>query len=87
VAKVWPCKLAGPFGCRCPSIPTKPRFHSPLIEPDVRICRIRLSDQDSRLRSRRLEACRRIAADPASRAGTIGVTRPLRSRPPHFFTN
>ncbi len=23
------------------------RFHSPLIEPDVRICRIRLSDKDA----------------------------------------
>jgi hypothetical protein len=22
------------------------RFHSPLIEPDMRICRIRLSDKD-----------------------------------------
>jgi hypothetical protein len=26
------------------------RFHSPLIEPDVRICRIRLSDKDSCVR-------------------------------------
>ena len=26
------------------------RFHWPLIEPDVRICRIRLSDKDSRFR-------------------------------------
>ena len=26
---------------------TMPRFHLPLIEPDVRICRIRLSDKDS----------------------------------------
>jgi hypothetical protein len=23
------------------------RFHSPLVEPDVRTCRIRLSDKDS----------------------------------------
>jgi hypothetical protein len=29
-----------------------PRFHSPLIEPDVRIYRIRLSDRDSCFRSR-----------------------------------
>jgi hypothetical protein len=29
------------------------RFHTPLIEPDMRICRIRLSDKTSRLRPRR----------------------------------
>ena len=29
-----------------------PRLHLPLIEPDVRICRIRLSDKDSCGRSR-----------------------------------
>ena len=29
-----------------------PRFHLPLIEPDVRICRIRLSDKDACGRSR-----------------------------------
>ena len=29
------------------------RFHLPLVEPDVRICRIRLSDQKSRLRPRK----------------------------------
>ncbi len=28
------------------------RFHTPLIEPDVRIARIRLSDKTSRLRPR-----------------------------------
>ncbi len=28
------------------------RFHIPLIKPDVRISRIRLSDKDSRVRSR-----------------------------------
>jgi hypothetical protein len=31
------------------------RFHLPLIEPDGRISRIRLSDQDSRIRPR--EGC------------------------------
>ena len=30
-----------------------PRFHLPLVEPDVRICRIRLSDQKSRFRPRK----------------------------------
>src|SRR5215471_6491300 len=29
------------------------RFHTPLIEPDMQICRIRLSDKTSRLRPRR----------------------------------
>ena len=28
-------------------------FHTPLIEPDMQICRIRLSDKTSRLRPRR----------------------------------
>jgi hypothetical protein len=28
------------------------RFHTPLIKPDVRVARIRLSDKDSRVRSR-----------------------------------
>ena len=36
-----------PFRLPVPEYPTMPRFHSPLIEPDVRISRIRLSDQDS----------------------------------------
>ena len=30
----------------------RPRFHTPLIEPDRRISRIQLSDKDSRGRSR-----------------------------------
>jgi len=29
------------------------RFHTPLIEPDVRFSRIRLSDKDSRVRTRK----------------------------------
>ncbi len=36
--------VADPFVCRCLTSPAVPRFHLPLIEPDVRICRIRLSD-------------------------------------------
>jgi hypothetical protein len=28
--------LSGPFVCRCLIIRTMPRFHIPLIEPDVR---------------------------------------------------
>ena len=36
--------VSGSFVCRCLPNPTVLRFHLPLIEPDVRICRIRLSD-------------------------------------------
>ena len=41
-----------PFGCRCLTSRTMLRFHFPLIEPDGRISRIRLSDMDSRDRCR-----------------------------------
>jgi hypothetical protein len=34
-----------PFRLPVPEYPTMLRFHSPLIEPDRRIYRIRLSDQ------------------------------------------
>ena len=37
---------------RCHNIAAVPRFHLPLIKPDVRISRIRLSDKESRLRPR-----------------------------------
>ena len=36
--------VAGSFVCRCLTSPAMPRFHLPLIEPDGRISRIRLSD-------------------------------------------
>jgi hypothetical protein len=36
--------VAGPFGCRCLTSEPVLRFHFPLIEPDVQIYRIRLSD-------------------------------------------
>ena len=39
-------RVAGPFGCQCQSIRPCLRFHSPLFEPDMRISRIRLSDQN-----------------------------------------
>ena len=44
--------LARPFVCECHNIATMLRFHIPLIKPDVRISRIRLSDKDSRGRPR-----------------------------------
>lgn len=34
-------------------IPAMPRFHIPLIKPDVRFSRIRLSDRSSRFRPRK----------------------------------
>ena len=37
---------------RCHNISAMLRFHLPLIKPDVRISRIRLSDKESRLRPR-----------------------------------
>ncbi len=44
---------SGPFGCRCLIIHSVPRLHIPLIEPDMRISRIRLSDRTSCLRPRK----------------------------------
>jgi hypothetical protein len=43
--------LSGPFVCRCLTSAAVTRFHLPLVEPDVRICRIRLSDQVSCVRA------------------------------------
>jgi hypothetical protein len=41
-----------PFVCGCLTSCTMLRFHIPLIKPDVRVSRIRLSDKDSRVRTR-----------------------------------
>ena len=41
-----------------------PRFHIPLIKPDVQISRIRLSDKTSRLRPRLLTPPRRQTYEP-----------------------
>jgi len=35
--------VAGPFDCRCLNSPALLRFHVPLLKPDMRISRIRLS--------------------------------------------
>ena len=54
--------VSSPFGIRCLTSQTVLRFHIPLIEPDVRISHIRLSDKASRVRPR--EAVRpRLGAD------------------------
>jgi hypothetical protein len=44
--------VSAPFVWRCLSGATMAPFRHPLIEPDVRIARIRLSDKTSRLRPR-----------------------------------
>ena len=44
--------VAGPFVCRCLNSLAVPRFYSPLIEPDRRFSRIRLSDKNSCFRPR-----------------------------------
>jgi len=46
--------VTAPFVRRCLNIPSMLRFHIPLIEPDVRISRIRLSDKDSCFRPRKV---------------------------------
>ena len=38
--------LTGAFVCRCLTAAAMLRFHTPLIEPDVRISRIRLSEKE-----------------------------------------
>jgi hypothetical protein len=54
VARWFRCGLSvsGPFVCRCLTSHTILRFHLPLIKPDLRISRIRLSDKDSWVRPR-----------------------------------
>ena len=44
--------MAAPFGWRCLTGPTVLRFQTPLIEPDGRVSRIRLSEKASRRRPR-----------------------------------
>ena len=41
----WSLSVADPFVCGASLAPPCFRFHTPLIEPDVRICRIRLSEK------------------------------------------
>src|SRR5205085_4468686 len=80
-----------PFGCRCLTITTLLRFHFPLIEPDVRICRIRLSDQVSYVRTRVVERPPLEAKQPQlAMQLTVGMVLPwrplLRVLPPQPLT-
>jgi hypothetical protein len=47
--------LAGSFVCRCLTSAAVLRFHIPLIEPDRRVSRIRLSEKVSRVRPRKTD--------------------------------
>ena len=47
-------RVAGPFGVPVPEYLSLLRLHLPLIEPDGRISRIRLSDKNSHLRPRKV---------------------------------
>jgi hypothetical protein len=55
VARLFRCGLSitDPFVCRCLTSPIMLRFHTPLIEPDRRVSRIRLSEKGSRGRPRK----------------------------------
>ena len=46
--------LADPFVGRCLTSPVLLRFQTPLIEPDRRVSRIRLSEKGSRVRPRKV---------------------------------
>ena len=56
--------VSGPFVCRCLIIQTVPRLHIPLIEPDMRNWRIRLSDRTSCFRPRKVLRKHRQTDEP-----------------------
>jgi hypothetical protein len=56
--------VSAPFVRRCLTGSTMSRFHTPLIEPDRRISRIRLSEKGSRLRTRKTARPRCKADQP-----------------------
>ena len=62
VGRAW--RLAGAFARRGLTSPPVLRFHVPLIEPDVRISRIRLSDKASCVRTRAAARKRRESHQP-----------------------
>jgi len=79
----WSLSVADPFVCRCLTNPILLRFHTPLIEPDRRISRIRLSEKGSRFRPRKA-ASPRGKADQAEHIMEIRVQK-MSSRPPVHF--
>jgi hypothetical protein len=56
--------VPAPFVWRCLVVRPWLRFHIPLIEPDRRLSRIRLSDKTSRLRPRHVAPERGQAYEP-----------------------
>src|SRR5437868_3443794 len=65
-----PYQFSGPFVCRCLTSYTVLRLHFPLIEPDVQVYRIRLSDKDLMRSHTRVGAVvAAVEGDPAYRAG------------------
>ena len=76
--------VSGSFVCRCLIILTVLRFHIPLIEPDVRISRIRLPEEASRFRSR--EAALPLGKPDKSKRGVQALGRKSpEPRPRHFM--
>ena len=56
--------VAGPFGAGARVAAPLPRFHFPLVEPNVRYLRIRLSDRHSCFRPREVAGQRRQVDQP-----------------------
>ena len=79
--------VPAPFVWRCLSGSAVARFHTPLIEPDMQISRIRLSDKTSRRLSRATpsavsERCSELIGRPISMSfATFCVCLELRSLP------
>jgi hypothetical protein len=61
-------RVGRPFRLPVPEYPTMLRFHSPLVEPDVQIARIRLSDKDSCGRTRKTARSARELEQPVGAA-------------------
>ena len=76
LGKTYP--LTGSFVCRCLNSPSMLRFHIPLIEPDRRISRIRLSDKDSYRRPRKV-ASAQLQLDKTQRVVKILVGKTSRA--------
>ena len=75
--------VSGSFVCRCLINPTVLRFHIPLIEPDRRYSRIRLSEETSRFRPRKVGgSLRKPDQTKLLVQGVVGIRRGSRAR--HF---
>ncbi len=74
--------FSDPFGCRCLTRFSVPCFHTPLIKPDVRISRIRLSDKDSRFRPRKVA---RTPTEPDQAQLLVQVGEGEACRPPSLY--